>query len=257
MFYKKKGLPEVNEIVICTIKKILPHSVFVNLDEYEKEGMLHISEVSPGRIRNIRDYVKEGKKITCKILRLNQERGHIDLSLRRVNLSQKRKKVDEYKQEQKAEKLLEQVGKDSKLNLETMYKEAGYKIIEEYGTLFSAFQDIVNDNLDLKKLDIKKGIADKITELVKLRIKLPEVIITGTLKLECSKENGISVIKNILKKVVKNKIDITYMGAPKYKIIIKAGDYKTAEAELKETINKIQENMKKEGGIFEFIRKEK
>jgi len=255
MFYKKKGIPEINEVVMCTIKKILPHSVFVNLDEYEKEGMLHISEVSPGRIRNIRDFVKEGKKITCKILRINREKGHIDLSLRRVNLSQKRKKVDEYKQEQKAEKLLEQVGKGLKLNVESMYKEAGYKIIEEYGTLSSAFQDIVINNLDLKKLDIKKEVADKLTELVKLRIKPPEVTITGTLKLECIKENGIEVIKKILKKAVTNQIDITYMGAPKYKIIIKAGDYKTAESTLKETTNKIQEDIKKDGGTFEFLRK--
>jgi len=66
MFYKKQGFPEVDDIIICTIKKILPNCVFVILDEYEnKEGLIHISEISPGRIRNIRDFVKEGKKIVC------------------------------------------------------------------------------------------------------------------------------------------------------------------------------------------------
>ena len=59
MFYKKNGLPNPNDFVICTVKNILHHSVFVNLDEYNNlEGLVHISEIAPGRIRNIRDFLK-------------------------------------------------------------------------------------------------------------------------------------------------------------------------------------------------------
>ena len=257
MFYKKKGCPETDEIVMCTIKKILPHSVFVDLDEYEKEAMLHISEVAPGRIRNIRDYVKEGKKIVCKILKINEEKGNIDLSLRRVNLAQKRNKINEYKQEQKAEKLLEQVAKEQKRSLEEVYNEAGNKIIENYGALTPAFLEIVLDKLDLKKLGIKKSLSDKITELVKAKINPPEVRISGTLKLQSTKENGIEIIKKILKKVKKDDIEIIYVGSPNYKITVKAGDYKTAENEIKKVTNYISEEIKKEDGKFEFIRKEK
>ena len=114
MLFKKQGFPEENELVMCTVTKVQYHSVFVNLDEYEKGGMIHISEVSPGRIRNIRDFVKESKKVVCLVLRINKEKGHIDLSLRRVNEGQKRAKVDEIKKEQMAEKILEFVAK--KLN---------------------------------------------------------------------------------------------------------------------------------------------
>ena len=31
MFYKKKGTPVIGDIVMCTVKKILPHSVFVSI----------------------------------------------------------------------------------------------------------------------------------------------------------------------------------------------------------------------------------
>jgi len=82
MFYKKKDFPEEGEIVLCTVKKILYHSVFVNLDEYEnKEGIIHISEISPGRIRNIRDFVKENKTIVCKVLRTNKEKNQFQICL--------------------------------------------------------------------------------------------------------------------------------------------------------------------------------
>ena len=68
MLYKKQGYPEEEELVLCTVTNVQHHSVFVNIDEYNLSGMIHISEVSPGRIRNIRDYVKEGKVIVCKVL---------------------------------------------------------------------------------------------------------------------------------------------------------------------------------------------
>ena len=90
LLFRKKGLPEEEEIVICEVTKIYQNSVFANIIEYDKSGMLHISEVSPGRIRNIYDYVKVGKIIICKILSVNKEKGHVDLSLRRVTESQKR-----------------------------------------------------------------------------------------------------------------------------------------------------------------------
>ena len=94
MFYKKKGMPEQGEIVLCSVKKILHHSVFVYIEEYQGlEGMVHIAEIAPGRIRNIDDYVKEGKRIVCKVLNIDQKKGHIDLSLRRVGTGLKLKKV--------------------------------------------------------------------------------------------------------------------------------------------------------------------
>ena len=66
MLLKKEGFPEEEELVLCTVLSVYHHSVFVKLDEYDKKGLIHISEVSPGRIRNIRDYVVEGKKLYVK-----------------------------------------------------------------------------------------------------------------------------------------------------------------------------------------------
>ena len=112
MLYRREGIPEDEEIILCKVTKLFPNSVFVDILEYPgKQGMIHISEISPGRIRNIRDFVVEGKKVVCKVLGVNKERGHIDLSLRRVNENQKRIKINEIKQEQIAEKIVEMIAK--------------------------------------------------------------------------------------------------------------------------------------------------
>ena len=97
MLLQKEGFPEEDEFVLCTVNNVHYHSVFVKLDEYGKTGLIHISEIAPGRIRNIRDYVIEGKKVVCKILKVDAKTGHIDLSLRRVNENQKKIKINEIK----------------------------------------------------------------------------------------------------------------------------------------------------------------
>lgn len=262
LFYKKENFPEEGDIVLCTVKKVLYHSVFAELDEYKnKEGMIHISEVSPGRIRNIRDYVKEGKKIICKVLRVDKERGHIDLSLRRVSTSVRRNKNTEYKLEQKAEKILEILAKKLKINLEDIYKKIGNKIIEEYGLLNPCFQEISSKGESvLEDLGIDKKIAKNLTELIKERIKLPKIKKDFVLNLKSDATNGIEIIKSSLKKAEnfakekKYKLKLSYLGAPKYKISITATNYKDAEKAAGEISKVIIDSIKEKGGTGEFLR---
>ena len=84
MTERKPEYPEVGDLVIATIETVVTYGVYANLDEYNKRGLLHISEISSSWIRNIRDFVREGQKVVLKVLRVSLEKGHIDLSLRRV-----------------------------------------------------------------------------------------------------------------------------------------------------------------------------
>jgi len=255
MFYKKKGMPEVNEVVMCTVKKVLFHSVFVEIEDYRLEGMIHISEVSPGRIRNIRDYVKEGKKIVCKVLRIDRNRGHIDLSLRRVNLSQKKNRVSEYKQEQKAEKILENVARDLKTDLKGMYEKAGYKILEKYDNLHSAFIEVVESGLKLDKLGIDAKVSEKLESLIKSRIKPTEVLIKGILKLSSFESKGVELVKKVLDNFSGKEIKISYLGSGKYNLSLNDKNYKDAEKRLKEALDSSSKLAKKLNVEFDFSRK--
>ncbi len=244
MFYKKPGLPNSNDFVLCTVKKILHHSVFVSIDEYNNlEGLINISEIAPGRIRNIRDYVKPDKTIVCKVLKVNYQTRQIDLSLRRVSVNAMKIKIDEYRQEEKAEKLLEFIGKQLNLDMERMYKEAGIKIIDEFGSLHECFNKIANNEEDiLKKLEINEKIASLLNKTVKEKIKPPRTKIKLVLELRSFEYNGLENIKNLLiksgneyKKKVEN-LEIRYISAPRYQLeITTTSDIKSAEI-LGETI---------------------
>ncbi len=257
MFYQKKGLPEENEVVICTVKKILPHGIFVSLDEYkDKEGLIHISEISPGRVRNIRDFVKEGKRIVCKILKINTERNHIDLSLRRVTQSQRINKNTSYKQEQKAEKILEVLSKRLEFSLEEAYRSIGNNLIEKYNSLYDAYEEVIANPKILSSLKLDKKVEKTFLELIQEKIKKKEVKISATITLSSPLPNGINVIKELLKKIKVNGAKIIYLGAPRYKLTLIADDYKTAEKHLSE-VGSIGSSMIKDKGIFKIERDDK
>ncbi len=88
---------EEGQMVSCTVEKIVGTIVFVKLEEYNIDGTITFSEISPGRIRNIRDYVIPGKKIVCKVLKLTN--SGVYLSLRRVKLKEKNEFNDELRKE--------------------------------------------------------------------------------------------------------------------------------------------------------------
>ena len=187
---------EEGQIVLCTVDKIIGTTVFVNLDNYNEQGTVTTSEIAPGRIRNLRAYVVPGKKIVCKVLRVKEK--HIHLSLRRVNESQRRIKLDELKKQQFAEKIIEQIAKKNKKDFNKLLSEISEKILKKYDTIFEAFEQIVEEKLDLSKI-LDKKLADEITEIVKQRISKPEVKIGGVITLITYSPQGIELIKNALK----------------------------------------------------------
>ncbi len=237
MFFKKNDLPDSNDFVICTVKKILHHSVFVNLDEYENlEGLIHISEIAPGRIRNIRDFVKPDKKIVCKVLKVNKENRQVDLSLRRVSINSMKIKLDENRQEEKAEKLIEFVGKQLKMDLDKTYKEIGLKIIENFGSLKAGFDKISLGNIEsITKLNINKNFADILFKVIKDKIKLPKIKSRIVLELKSYNSNGIELIKGLLMEIYNRykkkgyELNISYISAPKYQIEVTTTDKKNSK----------------------------
>ncbi|MFH1682294.1 MAG: S1 RNA-binding domain-containing protein [Candidatus Woesearchaeota archaeon] len=236
MLYKKKGMPEEGEIILCKVIKIFPNSVFVDLLEYDnKQGMIHISEISPGRIRNLRDYVTIGKQIICKVLRIDLQAGHIDVSLRRVNSTQAVEKLEEIKQEAKAESLLENLAKKLSVPFKSLYSQVTEKVFKSYSHLYLCFKEVVAGECDLQKLGLDKTVAQELTEAIKDKFRPPKIEISGEIRLETYAQNGLDKIKKTLAEIAKisPKIILFYLGAGRYKFRVEDVDYKSAEKKFK------------------------
>ena len=147
---------EIGDVVLCTVEKIVGTIVFVKIDGTDKEGSIIISEIAPGRIRNLRDYVVPKKKIVCKVLRISGDR--IDLSLRRVTP----KEVKEVKEIDKQEK-------SAKSILNTILGEKAEKIINKIQTEDSIYEFLQESKENPKKLEklVGKVDSEKILTILK------------------------------------------------------------------------------------------
>merc|ERR1711977_351829 len=77
--------PEVEDVVIVAVRQIADMGAYVHLLEYNNiEGMILLSELSRRRIRSINKLIKVGRNEICVVLRVDREKGYIDLSKRRV-----------------------------------------------------------------------------------------------------------------------------------------------------------------------------
>ena len=238
MLYKIEGLPEEDEILLCKVTRILPNSVFVEMLEYNDSGMIHISEIAPGRIRNLRDHVSVGRQVVCKVLRIHRDRGHIDLSLRRVNSHQRREKLDEIKQELKAESLIKAVAKRLNKPVLEIYKQLEQSIFNEYSHLYLCFQEVATDETDLEKLGVPKQLAEELTSSIKDKFKPQKIKIQGEITFKTYATDGVGDIKLALSEIKKisDTITLFYLGAGRFKMIIVDEDYKPAEKHLKLTL---------------------
>jgi translation initiation factor 2 subunit 1 len=203
-----------------------------------KEGTLTTSEIAPGRIRNLREYVVPGKKIVCKILKILG--NNIHLSLRRVKQTERKELLEKIEKENSYQAILKTVlGKEKSEQLIT-------EITQEY-PLIEFIEKIKADKKLLEKYFSKEE-GDKITQILQTK-KEKEKEMKQNFSLSNKSSDGILIIKKILKQTseeiaseFKNpKITITYLAAGKYRFTIKGEDFK----EIKTISNKFFETIEK------------
>jgi len=251
--------PEQGEYALATVKKVMPYGAFLALDEYASaEAFLHISEVSSGWVRNIREFVKEGQKTVVLISRVDMEKRQVDVSLKRVSEADRKRKLEGYKLEKRAEKLLDRAAHKLKKTLPIAMKEAGEPILKDYSALYDAFEDLaLNDTL---RTQLPKAWHDALAEVAKAEIKPKRVNVRAKLGLKFYGGKGLEPLRQTLHGLAQAggiPVDVHYLGAGNYLIDISAGDYKTAEKALAKAYSFAEEAAHKMDGECSLEREKK
>jgi translation initiation factor 2 alpha subunit (eIF-2alpha) len=228
---------EPGDIVLCTVDRIVGTVVFVKIDG-NGEGGIIMSEIAPGRIRNLRDYVVPKKRIACKVLRISGDR--IDLSLRRVTQKEQKEVLEQESQEKSSKSILKTI-------LGETLSEEKIKKIHEKG--FSLHEFLQQSKESPKKLDdfFEKEHAKKILEILNSQ-KQKKVEIKKEICLTSNDEDGINKIKRAFSE--KGKTEIKYLSGGRYSITIQDTDLKKADNYLKLILQEIEKKAKQEGLQF-------
>ena len=87
----KEGL-----IVKGTVTAIKPYGVFVKLDD-DHHGLVHISQISNGFVKNINEYVKVNQQVDVKIITIDESSGRISLSIKEASqVQEQNSNVEKY-----------------------------------------------------------------------------------------------------------------------------------------------------------------
>jgi len=259
---QKPEWPERGELVLATVKNVTDYGAYVVLEEYgDKEGLLHRSEISTSWIRNIRNHVREGQKLVLKVLRVNSEKKHIDLSRKRVTKRERIDKIYTFKHERKVETLLRIAAEKLHKSLEEVMEKAAIPLEEAYGDVYTALEEASRQGSEaLTKIGISSDIAQILAELAQEKIRPQLVEIKGVLELTSSKPDGVNLIKKALQKAQNTstpktaKIHVYTIASPKYSLKVEAENYKQAETILQKASEAAIAAITKTGGEGSFKR---
>ena len=258
---KFSGWPESGELVVGRIDEIEDFGVFVDLLEYEdKRGLSHISEVASGWIKNVRDHVSEGQTVVAKVLEVDEDSQQIDLSIKDVNDHQRKDKIQEWKNEQKADNWMELAfGEDLD---DEKYAGVANVLLAEFGSMYDGFeQAAIHGTEALEDTDLTEDEIEKLVATARENVSVPYVNVTGYVDLSCPPGDGVDAIKEALQAAEGNgeipeevDLEVTYVGSPEYRIKVRAPDYKTAESHLEESATRASEFIAEHGGTGEYHR---
>ncbi len=227
------------DIYICTVKKVLQHGVIVTIDEVGSDGFIHISEISKRWVREVKDIVKEGDKLVCKVIRL----GGIspELSVKRITDNEKKQALKEWSIENRITKILEKTSdKDGKKTIEEI--KASYK------SIFGFYNAIIKDGDKVfDKIKVKKEVMDSILDFVEKTKR--KIVIKTELEIETYEPDGVERIKKFLEEGYSNKkyYTIKYIKSPHYLLMVNTGETKKTITENKKIIDSMEKKAKELG----------
>ncbi len=218
-----------DDIVLCTVKNVEGTTVFLELEEGGL-GNMTLSEVAPGRIRNIREFIAPNKKVVCKVLRVHG--NHVELSLRRVTAKEREGALEHYKKERTFVAMLKPILKEK-------LEETLGKIKEKYE--LAELMDLARENPKvMEKFVNKENMV--ILEKIFAEKKEKEKEVKKTIFIKSMSESGLQDIQNVLSTT---EAHIHYLGSSRFSISVKNADFKKANTQLDALIKTMAEKAKK------------
>ncbi|MBY8984602.1 MAG: S1 RNA-binding domain-containing protein [Candidatus Lokiarchaeota archaeon] len=272
MVKSRVKFPKEGEFVVAKVTEVQNQYVYVDLIDFEglpsdeaARGMIHISEISSRWIKNIRNFVRIGQRVVLRVLRVDPSKGHVDMSLRRVNSAQKEIRLKEWKYAVKYENLLQFLTETEGINmsLDEVYDKIGFPILDFFENYQEAIENLKENGEEI--LDHLEDISDDtkkaLLKIVDENVQISTVTISGKVVLSFNTENGVEEIKESLLGALKvidsketRKISISYIAAPFYRLEVITKDYLDAENILSDALEVIEQKTNQYNGSYEFIR---
>jgi len=256
-FYENE-FPEVDECVMVNVHKIAEMGAYVHLLEYNKiEGMILLSELSRRRIRSVNKLIRVGKNEYAMVMRVDKEKGYIDLSKRRVSPEDIIKCEERYNKSKTVHSIMRHVAETKHVQLEELNRAITWPLYKKYGHAYDAFRQAIVDpdsifsgSVEISDADLKACLMKNIRR----RLTPQPIKLRADVEVTCFSYEGIDAIKEALTTAIERcsdehaRIGIRLIAPPLYVITTTMLDKKMGEKRLHEAIAVVREVITEKGG---------
>ena len=193
---------------MVNVRSIAEMGAYVSLLEYNDiEGMILLSELSRRRIRSINKLIRIGRNECVVVVRMDKEKGYIDLSKRRVSPEEAIKCEDKFTKSKTVCSILRHVAevleytKDEQL--ESLFQRTAWVFDDKskrpgYGA-YDAFKHAVSDPSISDSLDLNEDEWEVLINNINRHLTLQSVKIRADIEVACYGYEGIDAIKEALR----------------------------------------------------------
>ncbi|CAG2234827.1 EIF2S1 [Mytilus edulis] len=248
---------------MVNVRSIAEMGAYVHLLEYNNiEGMILLSELSRRRIRSINKLIRVGRSECVVVIRVDKDKGYIDLSKRRVSPEEVCKCEEKFAKAKAVNSILRHVGELMKYStseqLEDLYKKTAWYFDEKYkkpGAAYEAFKHAVTNPEILDECDIDDETKEVLIDNIKRRLTPQAVKIRADIEVACTNYEGVDAVKRALKKGLalsteSMPIKINLIAPPLYVMTTSTLERTEGMALLNKAIAVIKEDIEEAGGIF-------
>ncbi|KKK15866.1 hypothetical protein P175DRAFT_0436269 [Aspergillus ochraceoroseus IBT 24754] len=253
-FYEEK-YPEVDSYVMVNVKQIAEMGAYVKLLEYDNiDGMILLSELSRRRIRSIQKLIRIGRNEVVIVLRVDKEKGYIDLSKRRVSPEDVIKCEERYNKSKAVHSILRHVAEATQTPLETLYQQIAWPLNRKYGHSHDAFKvSITNPDVWSEVEFPSESVKKELTNYIGKRLTPHPTKVRADIEVTCFGYDGIDAVKNALRtaeanNTPENQIKVKLVAPPLYVLTSQCLDKTLGIQMLEQAIEKIEATIKESGG---------
>lgn len=195
--------PEPEEVVVVNVTEIGEMGAYVTLLEYDNiEGMILLSELSRRRIRSINKLVRVNRTEVVMVIRVDKEKGYIDLSKRRVDPEDVAKCEERYNKAKGVHSVMRHMADNKNVALEEVYKQVGWPLYKQYGHAYDALKMTLTDSEEdifaNASIDVDAPTKEMIVNYVKRRLAPQPVKVRADIEVTCFTYEGIDAIREAL-----------------------------------------------------------
>eukprot|EP01006_Ploeotia_vitrea_P044024 TRINITY_DN66796_c9_g1_i1.p1 TRINITY_DN66796_c9_g1~~TRINITY_DN66796_c9_g1_i1.p1 ORF type:complete len:356 (+),score=216.14 TRINITY_DN66796_c9_g1_i1:98-1069(+) len=247
--------PEVDDLVMVQVKNVAEMGAYVELLEYNNiEGMILLSELSRRRIRSINKLIRVGRTEVVVVLRVDRDKGYIDLSKRRVSPEEIAACEEKYQKSKAVHSIMRHVSERLKVPLVEMYEKFGWDLYKRFGHAYNAFKLAITQREQvLGQYDLSDDMMTMLMTSIERRLTPQAIKVRADLELTCFAYEGIDAIKAALRaaeefSTKEMPIKIKLVAPPLYVMMCTTLDKKLGVETLEKACAKIGEVLKSKGG---------